>query len=56
MKRSEKTHEKIRRIFDIFNASNTAGYFNATKLCRTVFNLVCVVEAKYTTARIAVPG
>lgn len=56
MKRSEKTHERFAELFGIFDASNIAGYFHATKLRATVFHIVCVVEAKYTTARIAVPG
>jgi hypothetical protein len=56
MKRSENSHERFAGYFAIFNPSNTAGYFHATKLCRTVFHLACVVEGTYTTARIAVPG
>jgi hypothetical protein len=56
MKRSEKSHARIAAQFGIFDSSKIAGYFNATKLWGTVFNLVDVVEARYTTARIAVPG
>jgi hypothetical protein len=56
MKRSEKAHARIAAQFGIFDSSKIAGYYNATKLWGTVFNLVDVVEARYTTARVAVPG
>jgi hypothetical protein len=55
MKRSENSHERNRAEFGIFD-SQRAHYLYATKLVRTVFDIVCVVEAKYTTKRITVPG
>jgi hypothetical protein len=55
MKRSEKSHERNRKEFAILHAQRDR-YFMATNLLRAVFSLVSVVEAKYTTARITVPG
>jgi hypothetical protein len=56
MKRSEKSHEGFAVEFGIFNLPRAARYLLEAKLLGSAFALVCVVEAKYTTPRIAVPG
>ena len=56
MKRSENSHERIAAELSIFNLSRAVRYLLEPKLLRAAFELACVVEAKYTTARIAVLG
>jgi hypothetical protein len=56
MKRSEKTHERFDAESGIFNLPRAVRYLLEAKLSGTAFELACVVEAKYTTARVAVPG
>jgi len=55
MKRSEKSHERNPEELAILDAQRDR-YFIATKLLPAVFNLVCVVEAQYTTARVTGQG
>jgi hypothetical protein len=55
MKRSENSHERNGAEFAIFD-SQRDHYLYATKFGIAGFDIVCVVEAKYTTDRITVPG
>ncbi len=55
MKRSEKSHERNGEEFGIFD-SQRDHYSYATKFGIAGLDIVCVVEAKYTTDRITVPG
>jgi hypothetical protein len=55
MKRNEKSHERNRKVFAILDAQRDR-YFIATNLLPAVLDLVSVVEAQYTTARITVLG
>jgi hypothetical protein len=55
MKRSEKSHERNPQEFAILGTQRER-YFLATNLLAAVFNLVSVVEAKYTTTRFTVQG
>jgi hypothetical protein len=56
MKRSKKTHERFDAEFGMFNLPRAVGYLLEAKRWGTAFELACVVEAKYTTARVVVPG
>jgi hypothetical protein len=54
MKRSEKTHGRFGAELSIFYLPRVARYLLEANSCRIAFELARVVEAKYTTGRIAV--
>jgi hypothetical protein len=56
MKRSKKTHKGFSEELVIFDSQRLARYFLEALLWGTAFALALVVEASYTTARVAVSG
>jgi hypothetical protein len=58
MKRSENSHERIRMQFSMLGTPHSVKslLFGRNIRRNRVFHLVCVVEERYTTARMAVSG